>query len=126
IIVVLGLSLGSCRAAPDSVGDGSAIRYITERGGTYKQDNTAPGSPLIEVDLGRADVTDDSLKHLASLRRLRSLSLHGRKITGAGLAALAGLAELRSLDLTNSAVTDEGLKSAAKLVQLHEIKLNGA
>ena len=46
---------------------------------------------------------DTALRHLASLDRLESLTVPGRKITGTGLAALANLKQLKTLRLTGCA-----------------------
>ena len=103
----------------------NAIRFIQDLGGKFRRDEKLPGSPIIEVDLIRTDVTDADLKELAQLKRLRILSLYGRRVTGVGLKALADLGELSSLDLSYADITDEGLKEIAQLKKLQSLKLKG-
>ncbi len=66
------------------------------------------------------DVTDEGLSHVAKLKKLESLSLHGAKITDEGLQRLAVLPELKWLDLQGCGVTEGGLKRLKKrLPALH-------
>ncbi len=60
------------------------------------------------------DVTDEGLSHIAKLKKLESLSLHGAKITDQGLQQLAELPELKWLDLQGCGVTEGGLKRLKK------------
>ena len=53
-------------------------------------------------------VTDDGLRHLARLPRLRHLDLGGCRISDRGIAVLADLPELRSVSLAWTGVTDDG------------------
>lgn len=54
-------------------------------------------------------VTDDGLRHLAGLSRLRILSLRNADVTDAGLYHLEGLSNLTSLDLAGTNVTYDGV-----------------
>ncbi len=58
----------------------------------------------------RIRVTDDGLRYLKGLTRLKSLDLGGSKVTDAGLEHLEGLTQLQELDLTGTKVTDAGVK----------------
>ena len=58
----------------------------------------------------RIRVTDDGLRYLKGLTRLKSLELGGSKVTDAGLERLEGLTQLQELDLTGTKVTDAGVK----------------
>jgi hypothetical protein len=72
-----------------------------------------------------ADVTDDGLKPLAKLKRLRTLKFFhpGKSFSGSGLAHLAGLPNLQSLTVAGSfAFNDDGLAAVATLTQLREFR----
>jgi hypothetical protein len=69
------------------------------------------------------DVSDDDLRHLASLHNLLSLKLNHRQVTDAGLRHLAGLTSLCVLELRGLPVTGAGVKHLAGLVNLSELHL---
>ena len=80
---------------------------------------------LEELHLGATDVTDQGVKKLARLKKLRRLSLWGvKQVTDAGLKELAGLKQLQCLDLYGTQTTDAGLKELSGLMQLQELRLN--
>jgi hypothetical protein len=54
-------------------------------------------------------VTDDALKGLARLTRLRKLQLSATRVTDQGLPQLQGLKELEILALLGTGVTNEGV-----------------
>ena len=57
-------------------------------------------------------VTDDGLKYLRDLRELEELDLYGVKITDAGVAHLSGLTKLRRLNLLGAQITDASAEIA--------------
>jgi hypothetical protein len=72
-----------------------------------------------------AQVTDEGLKPLARLKRLRNLKFFhpGKSFSGAGLAHLAELPNLQSLTVAGSlAFNDEGMAAVAKLTRLQEFR----
>ena len=69
-------------------------------------------------ELDEWQVTDASMKDIASLKQLTALNLLGTKITDARLKELVSLKRLTSLDLSSTFVTDAGLKDQAPLVRL--------
>ena len=68
---------------------------------------TKPGTEILEM--GNADVTDDTLDLLAGLPLLRELTLNDTHITDAGLQKLLGLKQLESLRIARTGVTPEGV-----------------
>ncbi|HWB12505.1 MAG TPA: hypothetical protein VG826_24990 [Pirellulales bacterium] len=73
--------------------------------------------------LFNTEVGDEGLSHLSSLTRLEELSLGETKITDAGLAHLAGLRKLRFLSLYGTHITDAGLAHLHGLKSLVRIDL---
>jgi Leucine-rich repeat (LRR) protein len=95
-------------------------------GGQITDDNLKPLRGLRrlkKLDLYRAPVTDAGLEHLAGLDQLETLSLSYSRITDAGLRHLEGLAQLKQLELHNTQVTDTGLESLRGLTNLEELGL---
>ncbi|MBI2825595.1 MAG: hypothetical protein HYX69_13005 [Planctomycetia bacterium] len=71
-------------------------------------------------------VTDAGLQHLAPLAALETLSLPSANVTGDGLAALAGAKKLKELTLTGATISDEGAKGLAKLQSVEQLYLDSA
>ncbi|KAF3703724.1 UBX domain-containing protein 1-A SAPK substrate protein 1-A [Channa argus] len=67
-------------------------------------------SLLIELDLtDYTQVTDQGVKWLSTMTRLKKLSLSNTQVTDAGLPSLRGLQELQELCLDRTAVTSRGV-----------------
>jgi Leucine-rich repeat (LRR) protein len=64
----------------------------------------------IVLQMANADVTDETLRYLASLKQLRELDLNNSQITDEGLKQLAELPKLRDLRLARTRITDEGFR----------------
>ena len=64
----------------------------------------------IVLQMANVDVTDDTLKYLASLKQLRELDLNGSQVTDAGLAKIAQLPKLQDVRLARTKITDEGFR----------------
>jgi hypothetical protein len=62
------------------------------------------------LEMGNADVGDDTLAVLVGLPRLRELTLNDTAITDAGLATLSRLRSLESLRIARTRVTAEGVR----------------
>ena len=77
------------------------------------------------LNLEYNQITDDGLKHLATLTELRSLSLaYCRRITDRGLQHLAPLTQLRNLNLRwCDEITNDGLKHLAPFTDLRNLSL---
>jgi uncharacterized membrane protein len=77
---------------------------------------------IVEVELGRTAVTDDSVAILAQFKNLRALHLEGTGITGRTLGKLSSLSQLSYLNLSATKVTNDEvtpLKSMPKLRHLY-------
>ena len=71
-------------------------------------------------------VTDDGLKSIGRLRKLKRLTLRGLEISDAGLAHLDDLDQLVHLEITGSSrVTDAGVARFAKCSGLEWVELGG-
>ena len=81
---------------------------------------------LEELDLGYCNnITDEGLKHLKGMKKLKKLDLWGCKITDEGLSYLEGLQSLEFLSLWGCKnITDEGLKHLEDM-ELKELYLYG-
>src|SRR5262245_16800995 len=97
-------------AARADEAEDKAIAVVEKLKGEITRDDKKPGKPVVAVVLVGADVTDASLKELASLKNLAVLHLHKTKVTGAGLKDLGALKNLSELDLFGTKVTDEDMK----------------
>lgn len=79
------------------------------------------------LEMGNADVGDDTLVLLLGLPNLRELTLNDSAVTDAGLATLARLPNLESLRLARTRVTPEGVRAflAAPPPRLRQIDVSG-
>jgi|GEM_PF-444391 len=65
-----------------------------------------------------SNVTDEGLKHLKPLQKLRQLNLRDLSINGSGLAHITGAKGLRRLNLSETAIDDAALEHVAQLHSL--------
>ena len=65
---------------------------------------------VVVLQMANADVTDETLRELQGLDRLRELDLNDTQVTDAGLAVLASLPGLERLRLANTRVSDAGFR----------------
>jgi hypothetical protein len=63
-----------------------------------------------ELKAPKGDLTDEGLKHLKGLDRLRTLDIKNTAVTGEGLKHLKDIADLGYLDLAHTKVGDGGAK----------------
>jgi len=78
----------------------------------------------LDFDASR-DLTDDGLRYLARLPRLRHLTLTGCGITDRGLQVLRRLPALESVVLSWTPISDAGVVHLAECEQLMEVDLTG-
>jgi hypothetical protein len=79
-----------------------------------------------ELDLGASrGITDEGLRHLARLPRLRNVQLGGCAIGDAGLEALGRCTSLERLGLAWTRITDAGVTHLAACGELRVVDLSG-
>ncbi len=78
---------------------------------------------IVEAELARTQVTDESLNTLAEFTHLRALHLEGTAVTGAGLAKLAPLAQLTYLNLSGTKVTQAAIAPLQSMKNLRHVYL---
>ena len=69
---------------------------------------TKPDVAILEM--GNADVTDETLELLSALPDLRELTLNDTAVTDVGLATLARLPKLESLRIARTKITPDGVQ----------------
>ncbi|QDT09672.1 hypothetical protein [Planctomycetes bacterium K23_9] len=62
------------------------------------------------LQMGNADVTDETLQWLTPMSQLRELDLNDSAITDSGLARLAKMPSLKSLRIRGTKITDQGFR----------------
>jgi hypothetical protein len=72
---------------------------------------------------GSQALTDDGIRHLARLPKLKHLDLSGTGLTDRGLEVLRDLPVLESLSLARTAVTDDGITQLAHCLELERVNL---
>ncbi len=84
-----------------------------------------PGLTELEsLSLGGPGIGDEGLKYLASLTRLKYLTIGGGpNLTDAGLKHLVNMRRLDSLSIGNSRITERGLEYLYPLKTLHIIRI---
>src|SRR5437879_5933055 len=114
MILVLGsgaLTVVSTLNGDDGVSaDFQESQVIKSLGGKVTRDQTAPGQPVIQVNLFETMATDADLHDLSRFTALQRLELGGTLVTGTGLKELAKLQSLRDLRLGASLLTDAGMR----------------
>ena len=80
---------------------------------------------LVALSLLDTNITDDGLRHLKNLKKLRWLSLNGcRNVTDKGLVHLKGLTNLEDLNLEMTKTTSKGMAHLKGLTKLKRIRLS--
>jgi hypothetical protein len=74
---------------------------------------------------GSRSVTDDGVRHLSRLSRLRHLDLSGTGITDQGLDVVRALPELETVSLAWTRITDAGIAHLAGCQRLGNVNLQG-
>jgi internalin A len=77
------------------------------------------------VQLELPDVTDDGMKSLAALKKLKTLKVSGGSpgVSDQGLAYICAIPSLEHLELFNTRITDQGLSSLKNLPNLQSLIL---
>src|SRR5262245_23361646 len=106
-------------------GENETAQALEKLGGSIMRALREPGKPVVSAHLHGPRFTDEALKGLNKLKRLRRLGIVSTKVTDAGLKELKGLKELQHLNLAFTPVTDTGLKELKGLAKLQELLLEG-
>jgi len=77
--------------------------------------------PLESLDVHATEVSNEGLRHIGAMQRLRTLNLAGTNVDDDGLEHLRGLTNLRRLMLKDTGVTDDGVKSLQESLQYCQI-----
>jgi len=107
-----------------SSSDDAAAKAVRDLGGDVKVDANLPGSPVVSVTLWK-DVTDQDLKKLRELKKLRALNLRSFKITDAGMKELKEIETLEELQLWDSPISDAGMKELGQFKNLRSLRTCG-
>lgn len=81
--------------------------------------------PNLEVLSLSNQISDNGLKQVKVLKRLKMLELHRAKVSDRGLATLKELPKLESLDLSDSKITDAGARILASFPALKQLDISG-
>ncbi len=68
-------------------------------------------------------ITDECLKEMAKLPKLRGLGLWDTQVTDAGMKEVAKLTQLERINLGGTKITDRGLREVSKLTKLTYLNL---
>jgi Leucine-rich repeat (LRR) protein len=78
-----------------------------------------------QVWISHAQITDDGLTHMRTLRQLEGLGLLGSPVSGHGLTHVSSLPRLKTLDLGGSPITNESLAHIGMIHSLESLHLSG-
>jgi hypothetical protein len=78
---------------------------------------------IVEVELGRTNVTDASFDMLSKFTNLRAVHLEGTAITGAGISRLTILPHLVYINLSGTKMTKEAAAQLASMKNLRHLYL---
>jgi hypothetical protein len=99
---------------------------LRQQGGTVEEKKYPPFGEGYVVNLSGAQITDDTFKNLACLKRVAELNLGRSSITDAQMGQLNDVpCYLVRLDLSHTAVTDAGLDKMNHLYVLLYLNLAG-
>lgn len=81
----------------------------------------------VVLQMANPDVTDETLKRLAGMKKLRELDLNFTQVTDVGLEQLkANSASLQQLRLVKTKITDEGFQAFLEAMpQLRQVDVSG-
>ncbi|MBL8817503.1 MAG: hypothetical protein JNL58_15870 [Planctomyces sp.] len=87
-------------------------RHLTLTGWDRKDYSVIASRPdTVVLQMANEDVSDETMKHLEGLKKLRELDLSFTKITDKGLSVLLNLPELERLRLQDVPITDNGFRT---------------
>jgi len=99
-----------------------SLTHITDQG--MQELRNLPG--VTELDLYFAEyVTDEGVAAIKGWKKLRTLNLHGTKVSDTSLEHVSGLTTLESLNVGSAMLTDVGLERLTTLPNLKELTMGG-
>jgi len=100
--------------------DSAAADWVKTIGGEAIIESGA----IVSVSLAGTAVTDDHLRSLASLSRIRKLVLDATEVGDLGMQHVSALTSLTDLSLNNTSVSDAGVAQLSTLTALRSLSLN--
>ncbi len=99
-----------------------SLTHITDQG--MSELRNLPG--IMELNLYFAEyVTDEGIAAIKDWKKLRTLNLHGTKVSDTALEHIAGISTLESLNVGSTLMTDVGLERLTTLPNLKELTMGG-
>lgn len=99
-----------------------SLTHITDQG--MSELRNLPG--ITDLNLYFAEyVTDEGLAAIKDWKKLRTLNLHGTKVSDTALEHIAGITTLESLNVGSTLMTDVGLERLTTLPNLKELTMGG-
>jgi len=99
-----------------------SLTHITDQG--MSELRNLPG--ITELNLYFAEyVTDEGIASIKDWKKLRTLNLHGTKVSDTALEHIAGISTLESLNVGSTLMTDVGLERLTTLPNLKELTMGG-
>ncbi len=95
--------------ARETIVDGERVIGLTDwNGESYAFLAQKPDTVVLQM--ANADVTDETLKLISGMKKLKRLDLNDSQVTDSGLKSLAGLQSLQRLFLRGTKITDAGFR----------------
>ena len=99
-----------------------SLTHITDQG--MQDIKNLPG--VTELSLYFAEyVTDEGLAAIKGWKKLKTLNIHGTKVSDTSLEHISGLTALESLNVGSAMLTDVGLERLTTLPNLKELTIGG-
>jgi internalin A len=123
-----GIVLPACLLLATGVGrstepEDRAIAAIRSLGGSFQRDQDAPGRPIVSVGLPALDIQGAEFKEIETLKDVRTLRLWG-EVTEATLKKVASLSSLVRLEMEHCKITGAALAELKSLKQLGELDVS--
>lgn len=129
-LCLLGMILFALITLPNPVGverlvsEEQAAAEVIKRGGNVHRDGHGRVDFVWLTSEDNPDAVLQTLRpSLKALRHLRTLSLYGTRVTGAGLTHLEGLSNIRTLFLERTYITNDDLEQLRGLPNLESLGL---
>lgn len=120
------LSLVDCNISETNsewIEDLDQLTFLSLAGSRFPDAMLDPVSrlPLTSLDLGKTDVTDSGIRHLAGMKSLERLVLTETGITDEGLSLLGDLPALQDLDVSGTSITGAGFHGLSRARMLSHL-----